>query len=162
MAQVPAIRVDYGEHLFQSPHIGNSLLTLSLQRRYGFMEQRDGPFWWLLVVAVTNSPKHDFNRCKSATCRFLFRDTKSARDKNGTKPRKNKVKDTSPEISLVEYLCFVCKGTNLSLEKRGEIPISLIHNSFSYHCTPNVVIANGFDLKQHDLRKSGVKFCFAL
>ena len=125
------------------------------------LEIREG-YWWLLVVAVTNSPKHDFNRCKSATCRFLFRDTKSARDKNGTKPRKNKVKDTSPEISLVEYLCFVCKGTNLSLEKRGEIPISLIHNSFSYHCTPNVVIANGFDLKQHDLRKSGVKFCFAL
>ena len=100
-----------------------------------------GPFWWLLVVAVTNSPKHDFNRCKSATCNFLFRDTKSARDKNGTKPRKNKVKNTSLEISLVEYLCFVCKGTNLSLEKRGEIPISLIHNSFSYHCTPNVVFA---------------------
>ena len=61
-----------------------------------------GPFWWLLVVAVTNSPKHDFNCCKSATCRFLFRDTKSARDKNGTKPRKNKVKNTSPEISLVD------------------------------------------------------------
>lgn len=121
-----------------------------------------GPFWWLLVVAVTNFPKHDFNRCKSSTCKFLFRDTKSARDKNGTKPRKNKVKNTSPEISLVEYLCFVCKGTNLSLEKRGEIPISLIHNSFSYHCTPNVVFANGFDLKRLGLRKSGVKFCFAL
>lgn len=121
-----------------------------------------GPFWWLLVVAVTNSSKHDFYRCKSATCKFLFRDTKSARDKNGTKPRKNKVKNTSPEISLVEYLCFVCKGTNLSLEKRGEIPISLIHNSFSYHCTPNVVIANGFDLKRLGLRKLGVKFCFAL
>lgn len=121
-----------------------------------------GPFWWLLVVAVTNSSKHDFYRCKSATCNFLFRDTKSARDKNGTKPRKNKVKNTSPEISLVEYLCFVCKGTNLSLEKRGEIPISLIHNSFSYHCTPNVVIANGFDLKRLGLRKLGVKFCFAL
>ena len=122
----------------------------------------NGPFWWLLVVAVTNSSKHDFNRCKSTTCKFLFRDTKSARDKNGTKPRKNKVKNTLPEISLVEYLCFVCKGTKLSLEKRGEIPISLIHNSFSYHCTPNVVIANGFDLKQHGLRKLGVKFCFAL
>ena len=118
--------------------------------------------WWLLVVAVTNSPKHDFNRCKSTTCKFLSRDTKSARDKNGTKPRKNKVKNTSLEISLVEYLCFVCKGTNLSLEKRGEIPISLIHNSFSYHCTPNVVIANGFDLKRLGLRKLGVKFCFAL
>ena len=121
-----------------------------------------GPFWWLLVVAVTNSSKCDFNRCKSATCKFLSRDTKSARDKNGTKPRKNKVKNTSPEISLVEYLCFVCKGTNLSLEKRGEIPISLIHNSFSYHCTPNVVIANCFDLKRLGLRKLGVKFCFAL
>lgn len=121
-----------------------------------------GPFWWLLVVAVTNFPKHDFNRCKSVIYKFLSPDTKSARDKNRTKPRKNKVKNTSPEISLVEYLCFVCKGTNLSLEKRGEIPISLIHNSFSYHCTPNVVIANGFDLKQHGLRKLGVKFCFAL
>lgn len=121
-----------------------------------------GPFWWLLVVAVTNSSRYGFNRCKSATCKFLSRDPKSARDKNGTKPRKNKVKNTSLEISLVEYLCFVCKGTNLSLEKRGEIPISLIHNSFSYHCTPNVVIASDFDLKQHDLRISGVKFCFAL
>lgn len=121
-----------------------------------------GPFWWLLVVAVTNSPKHDFYRCKSVIYKFLSRDQKSARDKNGTKPRKNKVKNTLPEISIVEYLCFVCKGTNLSLEKRGEIPISLIHNSFSYHCTPNVVIASDFDLKQHDLRKSGVKFCFAL
>ena len=121
-----------------------------------------GPFWWLLVVAVTNSPKHDFSRCKSVIYKFLSRDQKSARDKNGTKPRKNKVKNTLPKISIVEYLCFVCKGTNLSLEKRGEIPISLIHNSFSYHCTPNVVIASDFDLKQHDLRKSGVKFCFAL
>ena len=79
-----------------------------------------GPFWWLLVVAVTNSPRCGFNRCKSTTCKFLSRDTKSARDKNGTKPRKNKVKNTLPEISLVEYLCFVCKGTNLSLEKRGK------------------------------------------
>ena len=56
-----------------------------------------GPFWWLLVVAVTNSPKHDFNRCKSVIYKFLSRDQKSARDKNGTKPRKNKVKNTLPE-----------------------------------------------------------------
>ena len=132
--------------------------------RFGlpFYHLKNEPFWRLLVVAVINSPKHDFNRCKSVIYKFLSRDPKSARDKNGTKPRKNKVKNTSPEISLVEYLCFVCKGTNLSLEKRGEIPISLIHNSFSYHCTPNVVIANGFDLKRLGLRKLGVKFCFAL
>lgn len=153
--------VDFGINLLES-EIDDVIFRTNEFLTNGTMIGSQGPFWWLLVVAVTNSPKHDFNRCKSATCRFLFRDTKSARDKNGTKPRKNKVKDTSPEISLVEYLCFVYKGTNLSLEKRGEIPISLIHNSFSYHCTPNVVIANGFDLKQHDLRKSGVKFCFAL
>lgn len=118
-----------------------------------------GPFWWLPLPILQNTT---FIAVNQPLAIFLFRDTKSARDKNGTKPRKNKVKNTSPEISLVEYLCFICKGTNLSLEKRGEIPISLIHNSFSYHCTPNVVIANGFDLKRHDLRKSGVKFCFAL
>lgn len=62
--------------------------------------------WTYLVVAVTNSPKHDLNRCKSVIYKFLSRDQKSARDKNGTKPRKNKVKNTSPEISLVEYLLF--------------------------------------------------------
>ena len=138
------------------------LYSLATWTDKGSFQITPSPFWWLLVVAVTNSPKHDFNRCNSVIYKFLSRDQKSARDKNGTKPRKNKVKNTSSEISLVEYLCFVCKGTNLSLEKRGEIPISLIHNSFSYHCTPNVVIASDFDLKQHDLRKSGVKFCFAL
>ena len=118
-----------------------------------------GPFWWLPLPTFQNTT---FITVNQPLAIFLFRDTKSARDKNGTKPWKNKVKNTSPEISLVEYLCFVCKGTNLSLEKRGEIPISLIHNSFSYHCTPNVVIANGFDLKRLGLRKLGVKFCFAL
>ena len=65
-----------------------------------------GPFWWLLVVVVTNSPKHDLNRCKSVIYKSLSRDQKSARDKNGTKPRKNKVKNTSPEISLVDIPLF--------------------------------------------------------
>ena len=55
-----------------------------------YIPHNKADFWWLLVVAVTNFPKHDFNRCKSTTCKFLSRDTKSARDKNGTKPRKNK------------------------------------------------------------------------
>ena len=48
-----------------------------------------GPFWWLLVVAVTNPPKYSFNRCKSATCKFLSRDTKSARDKNAPNETRN-------------------------------------------------------------------------
>ena len=118
-----------------------------------------GGYWWLPLPILQNTTLIAVNQSLVV---FLFRNPKSARDKNGTKPRKNKVKNTLPEISLVEYLCFVCKGTNLSLEKRGEIPISLIHNSFSYHCIPNVVIANGFDLKRLGLRKLGVKFCFAL
>ena len=91
----------------------------------------NGPFWWLLVVAVTNSSKHDFNRCKSATCKFLSRDTKSARDKNGTKPRKNKVKNTLPEISLVEYLCRVSRGS-FTLPSLGTVLDSLPSHGSSY------------------------------
>lgn len=142
------------EHAFQVGLMGIDLAS------EGPINKKRGSSY--LVITVTKSQFYGLNRCKSTTCKFLSRDPKSARDKNGTKPRKNKVKNTLPEISLVEYLCFVCKGTNLSLEKRGEIPISLIHNSFSYHCTQNVVIASGFDLKRHGLRKSGVKYCFAL
>lgn len=114
-----------------------------------------------LVVAVTNSPKHDFNRCKSATCRFLFRDTKSARDKNGTKPRKIKSRTLRPKYPLWNTSVSFAKVQICPLKTRGN-PYFSHSQLISYHCTPNVVIANGFDLKQHDLRKSGVKFCFAL
>lgn len=41
--------------------------------------------------------------------------------------------NTLLEISLAEYLCFICKGTILSLEKQTKNPISLIHKPFSYH-----------------------------
>ena len=80
----------------------------------------NGPFWWLLVVAVTNSSKHDFNRYKSSTCKFLFRNTKSARDKNGTKPRKNKVKNTLPEISLVDTSVSFAKVQICPLKNEGK------------------------------------------
>lgn len=89
-----------------------------------------GPFWWLLVVANIKAYKFDFIYCKSTICNFLSRDMKSARDKNGTKPRKNNGKNTLLEISLSKYLCICCKGTTLSLGKRGEIPISLRYNGF--------------------------------
>lgn len=51
--------------------------------------------------------------------------------KTGQNHGKIKSRTLRPKYPLWIYLCFVCKGTNLSLEKRGEIPISLIHNSFS-------------------------------
>ena len=78
-----------------------------------------GPFWWLLVVAVTNSPKHGFNRCKSAIYKFLSRDTKSARDKNGTKPRKNKVKTLCPKYPLWKTSSFA-KVQICSLKNEGK------------------------------------------
>lgn len=118
-----------------------------------------GPFWWLPLPILQDTALIAVNQPLANSC-LVIQNQRGT--KTGQNHGKNKVKNTSLEISLVEYLCFVCKGTNLSLEKRGEIPISLIHNSFSYHCTPNVVIANGFDLKRLGLRKLGVKFCFAL
>lgn len=42
----------------------------------------------------------------------------------------NKGKNTLLKISLSKYLCICCKGTTLSLGKRGEIPISLRYNDF--------------------------------
>ena len=129
-------------------------------KHYLFQQwQTSMPFWWLPLPILQNTTLIVVNQQLANSCLV----TQNQRGtKTGQNHGKNKVKNTSLEISLVEYLCFVCKGTNLSLEKRGEIPISLIHNSFSYHCTPNVVIANGFDLKRLGLRKLGVKFCFAL
>lgn len=117
------------------------------------------PFWWLPLPTFQNTTLIAVNQLLANSCLVI-------RNQRGTKTGQNhgKIKSRTlrPKYPLWNIFCFVCKGTNLSLEKRGEIPISLIHNSFSYHCTPNVVIASDFDLKQHDLRKSGVKFCFAL
>ena len=79
-----------------------------------------GPFWWLLVVAVTNSPKQDFNRCKSVIYKFLSHDTKSARDKNGTKPRKNKVKNTCPKYPLWNTSVSFAKVQICPLKNEGK------------------------------------------
>ena len=75
-----------------------------------------GGYWWLPLPILQNTVLTVVNQLLA---NFLFRDTKSARDKNGTKPRKNKVKNTLPEISLVEYLCFVCKVQICPLKTRG-------------------------------------------
>lgn len=118
-----------------------------------------GPFWWLPLPILQNMTLIAVNQLFINSCLV----TKNQRGtKTGQNHGKIKSRTLRPKYPLWNTFCFVCKGTNLSLEKRGEIPISLIHNSFSYHCTPNVVIANGFDLKRLGLRKSGVKFCFAL
>ena len=53
-----------------------------------------GPFWWLLSIAELLSFCPLAMCCISTTCSFLSRDTKSTRDKNGAKPRKNKSKNS--------------------------------------------------------------------
>ena len=98
----------------------------------------NGPFWWLLVVAVTNSPKHDFNRCKSVIYKFLSRDTKSARDKNGTKPRKNKVKTLCPKYPLWKTSSFA-KVQICSLKNEGKS----LFLSFTIHF-PTIVLQMWF------------------
>ena len=79
-----------------------------------------GPFWWLLVVAVTNPPKHSFNRCKPATCKFLSRDTKSARDKNETKPRKKKSRTLRPKYPLWNTSVSFAKVQICPLKNEGK------------------------------------------
>ena len=57
-----------------------------------------GPFWWLLSIVELLSLYLLAMRCKSTTCRFLSRDTKSTRDKNGTKqPEKSIINTTNEE-----------------------------------------------------------------
>lgn len=90
-----------------------------------------GPFWWLLVVAVTNSPKHDFNRCKSVIYKFLSRDQKSARDKNGTNHGKIKSRtlrskyplwNTSVSFAKVQICPLKNEGKSLFLSFTTHFP----------------------------------------
>ena len=117
------------------------------------------PIWWLPLPILQNTTLITVNHP-------LVNSYLVTQNQRGTKTGQNhgKIKSRTlcPKYPLWNTSVSFANDTNLSLEKRGEIPISLIYNSFSYHCTPNVVIASNFDLKQHDLRKSCVEFCFAL
>jgi len=89
-----------------------------------------GPFWWLLVVSE-NSPL--FGRpttCHPTTYEVLFRETNPQRDKNGTEPQENKIKNALLRISASEYLLLRCKGTNLSRQKRIKTHKVHIYSAF--------------------------------
>ena len=80
-----------------------------------------GPFYEsFLVVAVTYSPKHDFSRCKSVIYKFLSRDTKSARDKNGTKPRKIQSRTLRPKYPLWNTSVSFAKVQICPLKNEGK------------------------------------------
>lgn len=53
-----------------------------------------GPFWWLLVDCAMLPIFILANHYYSMFCNFIFRETNLKRDKNGTKPQENKVKNT--------------------------------------------------------------------
>lgn len=78
-----------------------------------------GPFWWLLVVSAFLRFLLYSIICKSDICDFPFSETNPRRDKNGTKPQENKIKNASSPTSLVMDFSFLCKGTILSREKQA-------------------------------------------
>lgn len=75
-----------------------------------------------LVVSVFLSifPLPKF--CKPISYKNLSRETNLKRDKNGTEPQENKIKNALLRISVSEYLFYRHKGTNLSREKQIETP----------------------------------------
>lgn len=69
--------------------------------------------------------------CCSTFCIFVFRKTNPGRDKNGTKPRENKAKNSfDRQAPFGLHHLVACKGTKLSRQKRKILPISFIHNHF--------------------------------
>ena len=89
-----------------------------------------GPFWWLLVVGE-NLPLFGYpNAYHPITYKILFRETNPRRDKNGTKPQENKIKNALLRISVSEYLLLRCKGTNLSRQKRIKTHKVHIYSTF--------------------------------
>lgn len=89
-----------------------------------------GPFWWLLVVSE-NLPLFGYpTACNPITYKILFRETNSRRDKNGTEPQENKIKNALLRISASEYLLLRCKGTNLSRQKRIKTHKVHIYSAF--------------------------------
>lgn len=89
-----------------------------------------GPFWWLLVVSE-NLPLFGYpNAYHPIIYKILFRETNPRRDKNGTKPQENKIKNALLRISVSEYLLLRCKGTNLSRQKRIKTHKVHIYSTF--------------------------------
>ena len=90
-----------------------------------------GPFWWLLVVAVTNPPKYSFNRCKSATCNFCLviqnqRGTKTGQNHGKIKSRTLRPKyplwNTSVSFAKVQICPLKNEGKSLFLSFTTHFP----------------------------------------
>ena len=71
-----------------------------------------GPFWWLLVVSAFLPFLLLSTLCKPALYRISFRETNPKRDKNGTEPQENKIKNALLRISSLN-IC--CTGTKVQI-----------------------------------------------
>lgn len=127
---------------------------LLLQARMGLF----GGYWWLPLPSLSFTTLIAVNQ-RLAKCCLVIQNQRGT--KTGQNHGKIKSRTLCPKYPLWNTSVSFAKVQICPLKNEGEIPISLIHNSFSYHCTPNMIFANGFDLKRLGLRKSGVKYCFA-
>lgn len=119
-----------------------------------------GPFWWLLVVSVFLRFLSLATFCKTTICKILFRETNPGRDKNGTKPQENKIKNASSPASLVMDFSFLCKGTILSREKQAISYKYVVNQPFISHGHFQEDTANASHTDLCCLFQRSVKICF--
>ncbi len=119
-----------------------------------------GPFRWLLVVSVFLRFLSLATFCKPTICKILFRETNPGRDKNGTKPQENKIKNASSPASLVMDFSFLCKGTILSREKQAISYKYVVNQPFISHGHFQEDTANASHTDLCCLFQRSVKICF--
>lgn len=106
-----------------------------------------GPFWWLLVVSAFLPFFLPSTLYKPVLYRISFRETNPKRDKNGTEPQENKIKNALLRISVSEYLLYRYKGTNLSREKQIKTPKYQWFSAFFYFLVSMRITQMGFSAK---------------
>lgn len=95
-----------------------------------------GPFWWLLVVSTIPSAYTYSSCCCSMFCDFMFREANLKRDKNGTKPQENKVRNTIELHAPTVGITLSCTKVQICPVKSEQFYLFLsLTNTFSDYCT---------------------------
>ncbi len=95
-----------------------------------------GPFWWLLVVSTIPSAYTYSSCCCSVFCDFMFREANLKRDKNGTKPQENKVRNTIELHAPTVGITLSCTKVQICPVKSEQFYLFLsLTNTFSDYCT---------------------------
>ena len=97
-----------------------------------------GPFWWKLVVIRYNKFWNSKTICKSITWKFVSRDKRSRRDKNGTKSKEiisNYLSGSSiiSNIAIAGAKLRNCSDINegIQINLRFILPYPMIGNKYS-------------------------------